>query len=178
MCCAAQSVPMTPILNGSDPLTELTRDLDDRLRADAYRQRGLSPWQVGYLLCLMHFYPLRCCPLASDVLSCMRGLECCAWNSCTLCRAAFVSLTATCVSQTTFDAEPSYGEEDVASARYSYEAEQPAFGFTERDSDLGPGYHSRTSSAGACLPVICGSHASFSASTGVLFFNRLERDSA
>ena len=42
-----QSVPMTPILNGSDPLTELTRDLDDRLRADAYRQRGPSPWQVS-----------------------------------------------------------------------------------------------------------------------------------
>lgn len=40
---------MTPILNGSDPLTDLTRDLDDRLRADAYRQRGPSPWQVGIM---------------------------------------------------------------------------------------------------------------------------------
>ncbi|KAK9919131.1 hypothetical protein WJX75_009619 [Coccomyxa subellipsoidea] len=87
-----ESVPMTPILNGSDPLTELTRDLDDRLRADAYRQRGPSPWQ------------------------------------------------------TKFDAEPSYDEEEVASAQYSYEAEQPAFGFTERDVDT-PGRHSRNSSA-------------------------------
>lgn len=45
-----QSVPMTPILNGSDPLTELTRNLDDRLRADAYRQRGPSPWHVSFLV--------------------------------------------------------------------------------------------------------------------------------
>ncbi|CAL8471398.1 g10940 [Coccomyxa elongata] len=88
-----ESVPMTPILNGSDPLTDLTRDLDDRLRADAYRQRGPSPWQ------------------------------------------------------TTFDAEPSFDDEDVTSTRYSFEAEQPAFGFTERDVDAPTSYHSRKSSA-------------------------------
>ncbi len=51
--------------------------------------------------------------------------------------------------QTTFDAEPSYEEEeDVASTRYHYEAEQPAFGFTERDVDVPTGRHSRNSSAG------------------------------
>lgn len=52
------------------------------------------------------------------------------------------------VRQTTFDAEPSYDEEDGASARYPYEAEQPAFGFTERDVDTPAGRHSRNSSAG------------------------------
>ncbi len=52
------------------------------------------------------------------------------------------------VLQTTFDAEPSFDDEDVASTRYSFEAEQPAFGFTERDVDAPTSYHSRKSSAG------------------------------
>ncbi len=39
--------PMTPILGGADAQGALTRDLDDRLRADAWRPaKGPSPWQV------------------------------------------------------------------------------------------------------------------------------------
>lgn len=43
----ARSLPTSPILNGSDALADLTRDLDDRLRMDALKQqRGPSPFQV------------------------------------------------------------------------------------------------------------------------------------
>ena len=37
---------MSPILNGTDALADLTRNLDDRLRMDALKQRGPSPFQV------------------------------------------------------------------------------------------------------------------------------------
>ncbi len=37
---------MTPILDGADALADLTRSLDDQIRADAYRGRGASPFQV------------------------------------------------------------------------------------------------------------------------------------
>lgn len=44
---AAPPPPMTPILGGADALGALTRDLDDRLRVDAWRPaKGPSPWQV------------------------------------------------------------------------------------------------------------------------------------
>ena len=43
----ARSLPTSPILNGSDALADLTRDLDDRLRMDVLKQqRGPSPFQV------------------------------------------------------------------------------------------------------------------------------------
>lgn len=43
----ARSLPTSPILNGSDALADLTRNLDDRLRMDALKQqRGPSPFQV------------------------------------------------------------------------------------------------------------------------------------
>ena len=42
----ARSLPTSPILNGSDALADLTRDLDDRLRMDALKQREPSPFQV------------------------------------------------------------------------------------------------------------------------------------
>jgi hypothetical protein len=37
---------VSPILNGTDALADLTRNLDDRLRMDALKQRGPSPFQV------------------------------------------------------------------------------------------------------------------------------------
>ena len=50
---AAAAPPMTPILGGADALGALTRDLDDRLRVDAWRPaKGPSPWQVAPLLAL------------------------------------------------------------------------------------------------------------------------------
>jgi hypothetical protein len=42
----ARSSGLSPILNGRDPLADLTRSLDDQIRADAYRARGASPFQV------------------------------------------------------------------------------------------------------------------------------------
>lgn len=42
----ARSGALSPILNGRDPLADLTRSLDDQIRADAYRARGASPFQV------------------------------------------------------------------------------------------------------------------------------------
>ena len=43
---SARSGGLSPILNGVDPLAELTRNLDDQIRTDAYRARGASPFQV------------------------------------------------------------------------------------------------------------------------------------
>ncbi len=41
------AMPLSPILGGEDALGALERDLDDRLRADAWRPAaGPSPWQV------------------------------------------------------------------------------------------------------------------------------------
>ena len=47
MVQTARSLPTSPILNGSDALADLTRNLDDQLRMDALKQqRGPSPFQV------------------------------------------------------------------------------------------------------------------------------------
>ena len=51
VAAAAAAAPMSPILGGADALGALTRDLDDRLRADAWRPaKGPSPWQVSPFL--------------------------------------------------------------------------------------------------------------------------------
>ncbi len=43
-------MPTSPILNGSDALADLTRNLDDQMRMDALKQqRGPSPFQVTVL---------------------------------------------------------------------------------------------------------------------------------
>ena len=47
MLQTARSLPTSPILNGTDALADLTRNLDDQLRMDALKQqRGPSPFQV------------------------------------------------------------------------------------------------------------------------------------
>ena len=47
MAQTARSLPTSPILNGTDALADLTRNLDDQLRMDALKQqRGPSPFQV------------------------------------------------------------------------------------------------------------------------------------
>ena len=44
---SARSIGASPILDGADPLADLTRSLDDRINADAYHARGPSPFQVA-----------------------------------------------------------------------------------------------------------------------------------
>jgi hypothetical protein len=48
-------MPLSPILGGEDALGALERDLDDRLRADAWRPAaGPSPWQVRPVVLKLH----------------------------------------------------------------------------------------------------------------------------
>ena len=59
MAQTARSLPTSPILNGTDALADLTRNLDDQLRMDALKQqRGPSPFQVQLhmLFALVQYY--------------------------------------------------------------------------------------------------------------------------
>ena len=60
MLQTARSLPTSPILNGTDALADLTRNLDDQLRMDALKQqRGPSPFQV-WLHLLSDPYAVLC----------------------------------------------------------------------------------------------------------------------
>jgi hypothetical protein len=56
------AMPLSPILGGEDALGALERDLDDRLRADAWRPAtGPSPWQVRPARFCDRFYNVTLC---------------------------------------------------------------------------------------------------------------------